>query len=190
MSERTSNINVYRGFSSDVADGYQRTSEYVTVEDGCRIAVDVLRPMRSGELLPGPLPTVALATGYRRAYRKGANTFNAPKYEKLLGHLPVGSLITAYEQRPACKEAIHYGYNVVAIDFRGSGASFGENAGSIWRNGADVAQVVDWVAAQPWATDRVGMIGGSWEGVIQLATAAYHPRHLTCIIPQLTLIHI
>ena len=185
MTEKISTINVYRGYSQEVADSYQRSSEYVSMEDGCRIAVDVLQPTRGGERLPGPLPTVVLATGYRRAYRKSADGFNAPKYEKLVGHLPVGTLITAYEQRPMCKDAIHHGYNVVAVDFRGTGASFGANAGSIFRNGADVAQVVDWIAAQPWATDKVGMIGGSWEGVIQLATAVYHPKHLTCIIPQI-----
>ena len=45
--------------------------------------------------------------------------------------------------------------------------------------------MIDWIAAQEWATDRVGMIGGSWEGAIQLATAVYHPKHLTCIVPQI-----
>ncbi|MDP6971601.1 MAG: CocE/NonD family hydrolase, partial [Pseudomonadales bacterium] len=83
------------------------------------------------------------------------------------------------------QQVIHYGYNVVSVDFRGTGASFGEHAGETWRNASDVSQVVDWIAAQPWATDKVGMIGGSWEGVIQLATMVYQPKHLTCIIPQI-----
>ena len=96
-----SDINVYEGYSEIVANGYDRSSEYVTVEDGCRIAVDVLKPTMNGELLPGPKPTVLLATGYRRAYYKKENEFNAPKYAKLTQHLPVGSLIPAYEQRPA-----------------------------------------------------------------------------------------
>ncbi len=180
-----STINVYEGYSHEVANGYSRSSVYVPVEDGCRIAVDVLRPTRDGALLDGPLPTVVQATGYRRAYYKKENEFNAPKYAQLTAHLPVGALVTAYEQRPACQQVIHYGYNVVSVDFRGTGASFGAHANQTWRNGADVAQVVDWIAAQEWATGRVGMIGGSWEGAIQLATAVYHPKHLTCIVPQI-----
>ena len=180
-----STINVYEGYSSEVANGYSRSSVYVPVEDGCRIAVDILRPALDGQLLDGPRPTVVQATGYRRAYYKKENEFNAPKYARLTAHLPVGALITAYEQRPACQQVIHYGYNVVSIDFRGTGASFGTHAGETWRIAADIAQIVDWIAAQEWATDKVGMIGGSWEGVIQLATAVYQPKHLTAIIPQI-----
>ena len=180
-----STINVYEGYSEEVANGYSRSSVHVPVEDGCRIAVDILQPTFDGEPLDGPRPTVVQATGYRRAYYKKENEFNAPKYAKLTAHLPVGALITAYEQRPACRQVIHHGYNVVSIDFRGTGASFGAHANQTWRNAADIAQVVDWIAQQEWATDKVGMIGGSWEGVIQLATAVFQPRHLACIVPQI-----
>ena len=180
-----STINVYEGYSEEVANGYSRSSVHVPVEDGCRIAVDILQPTFDGEPLDGPRPTVVQATGYRRAYYKKENEFNAPKYAKLTAHLPVGALITAYEQRPACQQVIHHGYNVVSIDFRGTGASFGAHANQTWRNAADIAQVVDWIAQQEWATDKVGMIGGSWEGVIQLATAVFQPRHLACIVPQI-----
>ena len=182
---KKSDINVYQGYSDVVANGYQRSSVYVTVDDGCRIAVDILRPTMDGELLAEPQPTVVQATGYRRAYYKKENEFNAPKYAELTAHLPIGALVTAYEQRPACQQVIHYGYNVVSVDFRGTGASFGTHAGETWRNGSDVAQIVDWIAAQPWATDKVGMIGGSWEGVIQLTSMVYAPKHLTCIVPQI-----
>ena len=180
-----STINVYEGYSPTVANGYARSSVYVPVDDGCRIAIDILRPALDGALLDGPRPTVVQATGYRRAYYKKENEFNAPKYAKLTAHLPVGALITAYEQRPACKLVIDHGYNVVSIDFRGTGASFGTHANQTWRNAADIAQIIDWIAGQDWATDRVGMIGGSWEGAIQLATAVYQPKHLTCIVPQI-----
>ena len=68
-----SDINVYEGYSQVVANGYDRSSVYVTVEDGSRIAVDILKPTKNRELLPGPKPTVVLATGYRRAYYKKEN---------------------------------------------------------------------------------------------------------------------
>ena len=116
-----STVNVYEGYAHEVANGYARSSVYVPVEDGCRIAVDILRPTLDGALLDGPLPTVVQATGYRRAYYKKENEFNAPKYARLTAHLPVGALVTAYEQRPACQQVIHYGYNVVSVDFRAPG---------------------------------------------------------------------
>ena len=185
MPSAMSALNVYNGYTEVVADGYQRDSVYVEIDDGCRVAVDVLQPTLAGEPLPGQRPTVLLATGYRRAFYKGEQSFNAPKYQKYIEHLPVGALVTAYEQRPMCKQVIHYGYNVVCMDFRGTGASFGTDAGGAWRNAADVAQVVDWIAAQTWASDKVGMIGGSWEGVVQLMAAAFQPKHLACIVPQI-----
>ena len=143
-----STINVYEGYSKEVANGYARSSVHVPVDDGCRIAVDILRPACDGAVLAGPRPTVVQATGYRRAYYKKENEFNAPKYAQLTAHLPVGALITAYEQRPACQQVIHHGYNVVSVDFRGTGASFGTHANQTWRIAADIAQVVDWIAGQ------------------------------------------
>ena len=35
----------------DIADGYDRESRYVTVNDGCRIAVDILHPAAAGRRL-------------------------------------------------------------------------------------------------------------------------------------------
>ena len=46
----------------DLADGYERESVYVEMQDGCRIAVDVLRPTKGGRRLDGEFPTVLHAT--------------------------------------------------------------------------------------------------------------------------------
>ncbi len=48
----------------DLADGYERESVYVAMQDGCRIAVDVLHPAKGGQRLDGALPTVLHATPY------------------------------------------------------------------------------------------------------------------------------
>ena len=51
-----------------VADGYERESVYVAMQDGCRIAVDVLHPAKGGRRLDGEFPTVLHATPYRRSF--------------------------------------------------------------------------------------------------------------------------
>jgi X-Pro dipeptidyl-peptidase len=46
------------------------------------------------------------------------------------------------------------------------------------------AAVVEWLAAQPWSTGKIGMIGTSYDGAIQLETATLAPPHLAAIVPQ------
>jgi X-Pro dipeptidyl-peptidase len=46
------------------------------------------------------------------------------------------------------------------------------------------AAVVEWLGTQPWSTGKVGMIGTSYDGAIQLETATLAPRHLAAIVPQ------
>ena len=53
---------------ADLADGYERESVYVEMQDRCRIAVDVLHPAKGGRRLDGALPTVLHATPYRRSF--------------------------------------------------------------------------------------------------------------------------
>ena len=38
---------------ADLADGYERESVYVEMQDGCRIAVDVLHPAKGGRRRSG-----------------------------------------------------------------------------------------------------------------------------------------
>jgi X-Pro dipeptidyl-peptidase len=44
--------------------------------------------------------------------------------------------------------------------------------------------LVEWIAAQPWSTGKVGMIGGSYDGTTAMATAVMRPPHLTTIVPE------
>ncbi|MDQ1705908.1 MAG: X-Pro dipeptidyl-peptidase [Frankiaceae bacterium] len=49
------------------------------------------------------------------------------------------------------------------------------------RTGHDI---VEWIARQRWTTGKVGMLGGSYDGTTQYATAVTHPRGLVTIVPE------
>ena len=49
------------------------------------------------------------------------------------------------------------------------------------RTGHDV---VEWIADQKWTTGKVGMLGGSYDGTTQYATAVTHPHGLVTIVPE------
>ncbi|HVE63150.1 MAG TPA: CocE/NonD family hydrolase [Mycobacteriales bacterium] len=47
--------------------------------------------------------------------------------------------------------------------------------------------VVEFLAAQPWSSGKIGMIGGSYDGTTQWAAAIKTPPHLTTIVPQVAI---
>ena len=49
------------------------------------------------------------------------------------------------------------------------------------------AAVVDFLGTRPWSNGRVGMIGVSYDGTTQYATAIEAPEHLTTIVPQVAI---
>jgi uncharacterized protein len=76
------------------------------------------------------------------------------------------------------------GYAMLGVNFRGTGCSqgvFNMTRADIW--GADGAQVVDWAARQAWSDGNIGMLGYSFTGTSQIATAAYAGSALKAIMP-------
>ena len=76
-------------------------------------------------------------------------------------------------------------YVHVIGDLRGSGASEGEHLGNYNAGGVSLGQYaydfIEWVAAQPWCDGKVGMIGISYFGSMQLLAAAERPPSLKAI---------
>jgi uncharacterized protein len=58
----------YSGYSPVLYDGDELFSQYVTVRDGTKLAVDIWRPTLNGELVTTPLPVVWMHTPYNRRY--------------------------------------------------------------------------------------------------------------------------
>lgn len=76
-----------------------------------------------------------------------------------------------------------HGYAGVRVDMRGTGDSEGICLGEYLKQEQDDALVIiNWLAAQPWCSGKVGMIGISWGGFNGLQVAARKPPALGAII--------
>ncbi len=81
-----------------------------------------------------------------------------------------------------------HGYAAVRVDIRGTGESEGVCTDEYTpQEQADCLEVIEWIAAQPWCTGAVGMMGYSWSGFNCLQAAALRPpgaardRELLCV---------
>jgi predicted acyl esterase len=109
--QKQSRPGVYEGYSQERFDEWVRTSEYVAMRDGVRLAVDVFRPARQGQAVDEKFPVVWAHTPYRRSHRDAKGD--------------VVSAATGLHLLPL----IRHGYVVAIVDTRGRGASFGARRG-------------------------------------------------------------
>jgi uncharacterized protein len=161
-------LSPYLSLSGAPYDGYIRFSKYVVVRDGTRIAVDYYRPTRHGALHEKKLPVIFTQDRYLRATIAGGHLYTR------LYHFPVMfTLLT-------------HGYVIADADVRGSGASFGHTDG--WfgpKEAEDAYDVIEWLAARPWCSGKVGMTGRSYRGIAQLFAATQAPPALKAIVPEM-----
>ena len=73
------------------------------------------------------------------------------------------------------------GYACVRVDSRGAGRSPGYLCHNNARETRDIYECIEWSAAQPWCTGRVGMNGISYYASNQWRVAALKPPHLAAI---------
>lgn len=99
--------------------------------------------------------------------------------------LPVVMVLTPYIRQEGQTRAAKFtqaGYVYVTVDVRGRGDSEGVYR-PLYGNGPDGADVVEWLAKQPWCDGRVVTHGGSYRGMVQWQIMAQHPEHLVAAIP-------
>ncbi|WP_298124505.1 CocE/NonD family hydrolase [Brevundimonas sp.] len=140
-----------------------RSSRYLTMRDGVRIAVDVYRPAEDPDR---PRPTLVQQTRYWRTpdIRFPFSLFRSPV--DLQG--PLGQFK---------RIMVAAGYVWIDVDTRGSGASFGSRP---WDYSPDEIQdggdIADWIVAQPWSDGRIGTVGVSYSGsTAEFALINRHP---------------
>jgi predicted acyl esterase len=73
------------------------------------------------------------------------------------------------------------GYAVIRVDSRGAGRSPGYLCHNNGRETRDLYQCIEWAAAQPWGSGKVGMNGISYYASNQWRAAAAKPPHLAAI---------
>jgi putative CocE/NonD family hydrolase len=76
-----------------------------------------------------------------------------------------------------------HGYAAARVDMRGSGDSEGTLTDEyLPLEQKDGVAVIRWLAAQPWSTGAVGMIGKSWGGFNALQVASHAPPELKAVV--------
>ena len=101
-----------------------------------------------------------------------------------------GTSLTVDDRQPG---ELHYppfetlldrGYAIVQVSLRGYNASGGCGDWGGPGEQADAKAAVEWAAAQPWSTGRVGMYGISYDGWTQIMALATRPRGLAAVVAQ------
>lgn len=140
----------------DSSDRAFRTldTEWITLADGRRLAARLWLPEGAG-----PVPAILEYLPYRR--RDGTAPRDATTY-------------------PVFAAA---GYAGVRVDMAGTGDSDGLLDGEYLKDELAVgAELVAWIAAQPWCTGAVGIIGISWGGFNGLQIAMRRPPALKAVV--------
>ena len=87
-----------------------------------------------------------------------------------------------------CNKLAERGYVAITQDVRGRFASDGEFRPGFYSADTDDAEdgydAVEWAAALPWSTGKVGTIGNSYCGWTQWELAHTRPPHLAAMLPQ------
>ncbi|HEX2129765.1 MAG TPA: CocE/NonD family hydrolase, partial [Solirubrobacterales bacterium] len=105
------------------------------------------------------------------------------RFPVLLTQTPYGKDAVGLAFNAASEYFVERGYAVVTADVRGTGSSGGSWDAFGEAEQADGPELVEWAAAQPWSTGKVGLWGPSYMGFTQLYTAARRPPHLEAIFP-------
>ena len=153
---KLSAFGVYAGYSPALYADQVKSSFYLPMRDGVRLAVDLYRPGAGGRPADGQFPVVWHHVLDRRSVAVSASN-------------------AAY----AVPELTKFGYVVALVERRGLGASFGERRGYNDRIEAeDAYEVSEWLARQSWSSGKVGIVGCSNTGAAAMHAITVRPPHL------------
>jgi len=129
---------------------------FITLLDGCRLAARIWLPADAEQK---PVPAILEYLPYRK--RDGTAERDHLTHPYFAGN----------------------GYACIRVDMRGSGESDGLLDDEYLKlEQDDCLEVLKWIAAQPWCTGSIGMIGISWGGFNGLQVAARRPAELKAVI--------
>jgi hypothetical protein len=162
---KTSKPFEYTGYSFPEYKSFKTTSEQVIMSDGAKLAVDIHLPADGPERASFPV------------------IFEYLPYQRSTIDVETGRVYDITDTKEG-KFYLSYGYAIVRADMRGTGASTGWLMDFMPRLAKDGEQLVGWIARQPWCDGNIGMMGSSYLGWSQTATASRCLRALKCITPE------
>jgi uncharacterized protein len=150
----------------------------IRMDDGLVLRADIFRPQTEGRypaiLSYGPYGKgLAFQEGYKTAWDLMARDYPDA----------VAGSSNRYQNWEVVdpEKWVPDGYAVIRIDSRGAGRSPGYLCHNDARETRDIHLCIEWTAAQPWCTGKVGMNGISYYASNQWRAAATHPPHLAAI---------
>ncbi len=150
----------------------------ITMDDGLVLRADVFRPIN-----PGRHPVILSYGPYAKwlAFQDGYPT----AWEIMVQEHPdVAANSTNHYQSWEVVDPEKWvpdGYAIVRVDSRGAGRSPGFIDPFSPRETRDIYHCIEWAAAQPWSTGKVGMAGISYYAINQWQVAELQPPHLAAI---------
>ena len=167
---------------------------YSEEKDGMRIDWDVSIPMDDGTVMSadvfrpdgdGTYPAIVSYGPYAKGLRFQDGYPN--QWDKMVADHP--TVAAGSSNRYQSWEVVDpekwvpHGYAVVRFDSRGAGRSPGAINPRSHRETEDLAAGIEWAAAQPWCSGKVGLCGISYYAINQWHVAGLQPPHLTAMVP-------
>jgi uncharacterized protein len=154
----------------------------VTVRDGTILRVNVFRPPGGG-----PHPAILSAHPYGKdnlpTPRRGGGFKPSIQYRIFRMPEPVTFSSWTSWEAPDPAHWVPRGYAVVNCDLRGCGTSEGVGDLLSPAESEDYHDLIEWAAAQPWCSGKVGLGGVSYLALSQYGAAATQPPSLAAICP-------
>jgi putative CocE/NonD family hydrolase len=151
------------GFGSyKVAPAYDEihtSSMYLSMRDGVKIAIQIMRPAKNGKPVEGRFPVI---------WQAGLSLPGPPPE-----NVPAARALGDWSR------LVKQGYVIVDAARRAHGPSFGIRRSYHDREEAyDAYEITEWLAVQPWSDGKVGMHGCSNTGEAVMHALTVDPPHL------------
>lgn len=142
----------------------QELNVRIPMRDGVTLSADIYRPVTTE-----PVPSVLIRTPYTKASE--------------LAPLSTASNSGTYGEQG--RWWVEHGYAFVVQDVRGRGDSDGIFYPLV-NEAADGFDTLTWLGERSWSTGRIGMIGSSYLGWVQVYAAGELNPYLKAIVPAVT----
>jgi uncharacterized protein len=166
-------------YKSEVRDGMRIDWDVpIRMDDGLVLRADVFRPIKEGKypaiVSYGPYGKgLAFQEGYKTAWEIMARE-NPDVLRGTSNQHQNWEVVDPEKWVPD-------GYVCVRVDSRGAGRSPGYLSHNDARENKDFHDCIEWTAAQPWCSGKVGLNGISYYASSQWRAAALQPPHLAAM---------